>query len=302
MKKILAICILFVSFLVVGIVFVDIKKTVTQSDVSKQEKNSTFKEINNPIILEDNFQSGLEKWKIAINDPESRMNLDTDTISRRVHIVDAPGMTGDYKAVQFVVPHSQGQFRSEIAQPYEEGFHERWYTARTYIPRDWVLDKSSGNDIVMQWHAVLGSERVDRDFPELAIAVEGDRWKIQRAFGSPASIGRDFKTLDELVQQGVWSSWVIYARWSAGSDGLLRIWKDGKVVWEVQGPNAYTTRTRTPYFKIGLYHPQWKPKYGEPKPGLVKERKVFITDVKIGSEEATYQDMMTKSDLLKKEK
>lgn len=95
MKKILAICILFVSLLVVGIVFVDIKKTVKQSDVSKKEKNSTFKEINNPIILEDNFQSGLEKWKIAINDAESRMNLDTDTISRRVHIVDAPGIWHD---------------------------------------------------------------------------------------------------------------------------------------------------------------------------------------------------------------
>ncbi|WP_439873494.1 polysaccharide lyase [Bacillus mycoides] len=275
---------------------------MTQSDISKKEKKSTFKEVNNPIILEDNFQSGLEKWKIAINDPESRINLDTDTISQHVHIVDAPDMTGDYKAMQFVVPHSQGQFRSEIAQPYEEGFHERWYTAKIYIPQDWVFDKSSGNDIVMQWHAVLGSERVDRDFPELAIAVEGDRWNIQRAFGPPANIGRDFKSLDELVQKGGWSSWVIYARWSAGSDGLLRIWKDGKVVWEVQGPNAYTTRARTPYLKVGLYHPQWKPKYGEPKPGLVKERKVFITDVKIGSEEATYQDMVTKSDSLKKEK
>ncbi|MBJ8105889.1 polysaccharide lyase [Bacillus cereus group sp. N8] len=302
MKKIIAIFVLSVSLLVAGIVLVDIKKTVTQSDVSKKEKKSMYKEVNDPIILEDNFQSGLEKWKIAINEPENRINLDTDTISQRVHIVDAPDMTRNYKAVQFVVPHSQGQFRSEIAQPYEEGFHERWYSARIYIPQDWVFDKSSGNDIVMQWHAVLGSERVDRDFPELAIAVEGDRWNIQRAFGSPANIGRDFKTLDGLVQKGVWSSWVIYARWSAGSEGLLRIWKDGKVVWEVQGPNAYTTRARTPYLKIGLYHPQWKPKYGEVKPGPVKERKIFITDVKIGNEKATYQDMVTKSDSLEKGK
>lgn len=296
MKKILAIFVLSVSLLVAGIVLVDIKKTVNQSNVSKKEKESKFKEVNDPIILKDNFQSGLEKWKIAINDQENRMKLDTDTISQRARVVDAPDMTEAYKAVQFVVPHSQGQFRSEIAQPYEEGFHERWYSARMYIPQDWVFDKDSGNDIVMQWHAVLGSERIDRDFPELAIAVEGDRWNIQRAFGSPANIERDFKKLDEHVQKGVWSSWVIYARWSAESDGLLQIWKDGKVVWKVQGPNAYATRARTPYLKLGLYHPQWKPKYGEVKPSPVKERKIFITDVKIGNEKATYQDIVSKSD------
>ncbi|HDX9578072.1 TPA: polysaccharide lyase [Bacillus pseudomycoides] len=300
MKKIFAISVLFVSLLVGGIVLIDRKETATQPYISKKEEKSKFKEANDSIMLEDNFQSGLEKWKVAINDTENRSKLDTDTITQRVHIVDAPGMTGDQKAVQFVVPHSKGQFRSEIAQPYEEGFHERWYTARIYIPQDWVFDTESGNDIVMQWHAVLGSERVDRDFPELAIAVKGDRWSIQRAFGSTANIERDSKTLDELVQKGVWSSWVIHAKWSSGDDGLLQIWKDGKVVWEVQGPNAYASRARTPYLKIGLYHPQWKPKNGEVKPGPVTERKVFITDVKIGNERATYQGMVTEDDSSKK--
>lgn len=88
MKKILAIFVLSVSLLVGGIVLIDIKKTVPQSDVSKKEKKSMFKETNDPIMLEDNFQSGLEKWKIAINDSENCTNLDTDTISQRVHVVD----------------------------------------------------------------------------------------------------------------------------------------------------------------------------------------------------------------------
>ncbi|EOP68905.1 polysaccharide lyase [Bacillus cereus] len=302
MKKILAISVLSVSLLVGGIVWVDIKKTVTQSGISKKEEKSKFKETNDSIMLEDSFQSGLEKWRIAINDSESRTNLDTDTITQRLHVVDAPDMTGDHKAVQFVVPHSQGQFRSEISQPYEKGFHERWYAARIYIPQDWVFDTECGNDIVMQWHAVLGSEKVERSFPELAIAVQGDKWDIRRAFGPITNIKRDSKTLDELVQKGVWSSWVIHVKWSSGNDGLLQIWKDGKVVWEVQGPNAYATRPRTPYFKTGIYHPQWKPKHGESKPGLVKERKIFIADVKIGNEQATYQDMVTKDDSSKKEK
>ncbi|WP_264448417.1 polysaccharide lyase [Bacillus cereus] len=300
MKKILAISVLSVGLLVGGIVLVDRRETVTQSDISKKEKK--FKKINDPIMLEDSFQSGLEKWKISINDPENPNNLDTETIMQRVHVVDAPDMPGDHKAVQFFVPHSQGQFRSEIAQPHEEGFHERWYTARIYIPQDWVFDTNSGIDIVMQWHAVLGNERVDKDFPELAIAVEGNRWSIQRAFGPAANIKRDSKTLDEPVQKGVWSSWVIHAEWSSRNNGLLQIWKDGKVVWKVQGPNAYATRARTPYLKTGIYHPHWNPKYFELEAGPVKERKIFIADVKIGNERATYQDMMTKDDSSKKKK
>ncbi|PFW77406.1 hypothetical protein COL27_25440 [Bacillus sp. AFS075960] len=296
MKKILSICVLFV----VSMVLTKQRETMAQSEISKNEKK--FKETNDAIMFKDSFQSGLQKWKIAINNPEDRVNLDNNTITQRVRVVDAPHMMSNHKAVQFVVAHSQGQFRSEIAQPYEEGFHERWYTAQIYIPQDWMFDTDSGADIVMQWHAVLGSERVNRDFPELAIAVKGDRWSIQRAFGPTTNIQRDFKTLDEVVQKGIWSSWIIHAKWSSGNNGLLQIWKDGKIVWEVQGPNAYATRARTPYLKTGIYHPQWKPKYGQTKPGPVKERKIFITDVKIGNEQATYQDMVTKFMPSRKEK
>lgn len=55
--------VLSVSLLVGGIVLVDIKKTMTRSDVSKREKKSKFKEANVPIMLKDNFQSRLENFK-----------------------------------------------------------------------------------------------------------------------------------------------------------------------------------------------------------------------------------------------
>ncbi|MGD8191595.1 polysaccharide lyase [Brevibacillus ginsengisoli] len=257
------------------------------------------KELASHIMVQDNFQSGLGQWKVAINAAEDRAGLDADTVTQRVQVVDAPGMPQGHKAVQFVVPHTEGQFRSEIAQPHEEGFHERWYAARVYIPQDWVFDTDSGNDIFLQWHAILGNERVDRDFPNLSISVDGDKYVIKRSFGSVADIQRDSRALDQPVQKGVWSSWVVHARWSSASDGQVEVWKDGKSVWKVNGPNAYTTRPRTPYFKTGIYHPQWKLKYGELKTGLVKERKILITDVKIGNEQANYNDMMPKDDLPK---
>ncbi|MDC2863627.1 hypothetical protein [Bacillus sp. BP-3] len=52
--------------------------------------------------------------------------------------------------------------------------------------------------------------------------------------------------------------------------------------------------------KKNQHHPQWKPKNGEMKPGPVTERKGFITHVKIGNEQATYQEMVNKDDSSKK--
>jgi hypothetical protein len=37
---------------------------------------------------------------------------------------------------------------------------------------------------------------------------------------------------------------------------VLQVWKDGKLVGQSQGPNAFND-VFTPYFKIGVYVPGW---------------------------------------------
>ena len=241
-----------------------------------------------PVIFQHDFQAGLGKWRIDINTVGPRAALDQPAQDQLIQVVDAPDMTNGQKAVRFVIPREFKSFRSEISLPYEEGFQERWYGARLYVPTNWVFS-SAGGDIVLQWHAVLGAEVKSRNFPPLSIHIENDRWKIHRAFGPLEDIQRDAKLLEGPVQRGGWVAWVCHVRWSSATNGWIQIWKDGQPVWEVKGPNTYSTQPRTPYFKTGLYHPEWKQTTPE------VERVIYATEVKVGNEKATYEDVAPKS-------
>ena len=247
------------------------------------------------IIFADDFQSGLGKWKIAIDASEDRAALETAGEKKRVHVVDAPESKPGRKAVRCVMPRALGSFRSEIALPHEDGFQERWYGARIYVPPDWIF---GGGDIVMQWKAILGEQKKDRGFPPMSIAISDDRWVVHRAFGRPDDIQRELKTLAGVVQKGKWVAWVVHVCWSSGDDGWIQIWKDGELALDVKGPNTYVMRPHTPYFKTGLYHPAWKRKNEdkfEEEKTAVPGRTIYTADIKVGNKHARYDDVVPKS-------
>lgn len=255
-----------------------------------------------PLILSEDFKSGLGRWKLDINDSASRDKLPAALIAERVAIVPAPDSPPGAMAARLVVPRALGTFRSEISQPHEKGFHERWYGLRLYVPKDWDFKAGAGDDIVMQWHAILTDELKSRkeedggsrNFPVLSIAIADDKWEIRRAFGDPLKPGRDKQLLAEPVAAGRWTAWVVHARWSNGAEGLVQIWKDGKLVKEAAGPNNYDVPAHTPYFKTGIYHPSWKTKsadlFAKQQQGL-KERVIYAADIKLGDEKAAYADV-----------
>jgi hypothetical protein len=92
-------------------------------------------------------------------------------------------------------------------------------------------------------------------------------------------------------------AWVVHVRWSSGNDGSVEIWKDGKQVFATKGPNTFLTKPVTPYFKTGIYHPQWKEKNEKKfkkEATTLTKRVIYTADVKIGSEKATYKDVAPK--------
>jgi hypothetical protein len=264
---------------------------------------ATKVETNSPLIFQDDFKAGISKWKISINDVASpERDLPANLITERITVVPAPDSPPGSMAARMTVPRALGTFRSEISQPQEKGFQERWYGLRLYVPMDWNFKAEAGDDVVMQWHAILGDELKakkeesggTRNFPVLAIAIEDNKWSIRRAFGDPAKSGRDNKLLDDPVAAGHWTAWVIHARWSSGDDGLIQIWKDGKLVKEAKGPNNYLVQAHTPYFKTGIYHPTWKKKNSDKfteQDQTLKSRVIYSADVKIGNEKAKYEDV-----------
>ena len=264
-------------------------------------RHLTAKEVfddRQPVVFQDNFQSGqFGKWKFSEND---NYEISRES-SERIQIVDAPGLGGGRKAVRFAVRRAPNSFRSEISLPFEPGFHERWYGERLFVPNDWVFDPSRAVSIVMQWHAIPGNWRAT--FPNLEISIGNTNWFIRQSYGSaqtqPTRIN---KILDDPVQRGVWVSWVIHAKWSPNTDGLLQIWKDGKLVMDAKGTNVYSTIgvEYTPYLKTGIYHPEWHLNKDGRREAFEKETPVatnkiiYVTDIKIGNERAKFEDVAPK--------
>lgn len=268
------------------------------SQAAKPLKAKTLFDPGKTIIFEDDFRSGLGKWAIAIDDRgKERISLDKQTEKERVQIVEAPDSEAGRKAVRCVVPYKLGTYRSEIALPHEDGFHERWYGARIYVPKDWVSGSDSGGDTVMQWHGRTSKEKLDKLVPPLSIAILHDRWVVHQGSGPMDNINRVTKTLEATVEKGRWVAWVVHVSWSSGDDGSVEIWKDGQKVFAAKGPNTFLTTPVTPYFKTGIYHPQWKEKNEEKfkqETTKLTERVIYTADVKIGSEKAKYKDVAPK--------
>jgi len=250
------------------------------------------------VIFQDDFESGqFGKWRFSENNDYEILHENPG----RIKIVDAPGLSAGRHAVRFAVRRAPNSFRSEIALPHEPGFQERWYGERIFVPPDWIFDPNRGVDIVMQWHAIPGNWRAT--YPNLEISIGNTNWFVRQSFGSAQTKPtRTQKILDDPVQPGSWVSWVIHAKWSAGDDGLLQIWKDGKRVVDLKGANVYSTIgvEYTPYLKTGIYHPEWnlktpdRQKAFDNEKSLATNKVIYATDIKIGNERAKFEDVAPK--------
>lgn len=248
------------------------------------------------VIFRDNFQSrDLWKWRLSEDD---NYNINKKN-AKRIIIVNAPRLPKGNKAVKFVVSHGVNIFRSEMSLPYEKGFNERWYGERILVPEDWVFDADGGKDIVIQWHAIRGNWH--HTHPNLAIAIGNNHWFVTQNYGIAQSKPSKITTkLEGKVKPGYWASWVIHAKWSPCADGIIEIWKDGKLVFNRTGANVYSSIgvEYTPYFKTGIYHPEWhlksERKRNAYKEGseIVKNKVIYVTDIKVGRSDATFRDVV----------
>ena len=250
-----------------------------------------------PLIFHDDFRSlGFDagKWRFSEN---ANYEIQRENPAR-IKIVDAPDSPAGAKAVRFSVVRAPDSFRSEISLPHEPGFHERWYGERVYVPAHWVFDPARAVDIVLQWHAIPGNWRAT--YPNLAISIGNTNWFARQSFGNAQeNPTRTSLRLDEPVRRGAWTAWVIHAKWSPRDDGLLQIWKDGRLVVDRKGATVYATIgvEYTPYLKTGIYHPEWHLDKAGKREAFEKEtpaatnKTIYVTDVKIGGERARYEDV-----------
>jgi hypothetical protein len=130
---------------------------------------------------------------------------------------------------------------------------EVWWGWSVYIPSDWTFETGYAPETIMQVAAAGRS-------PAFEIQVDGADFKTYTRSGygtQGASTIKTTRTSTTPISRGAWTDFVVHAKWSAGSDGVLEVWKNGAQIVDWTGPTAYSDWTSAPYAKWGVYKWSW---------------------------------------------
>jgi hypothetical protein len=95
-----------------------------------------------------------------------------------------------------------------------------------------------------------------------------------------------------VITKDNWQSYVLHVKHAADNAGIVEIWKDSKLFFTFKGPNMYrvTGDLKNPNWKLGIYKSTWN----GTQTTRTKKRVLYFDDIKMGSENATLQDMTPK--------
>jgi hypothetical protein len=173
--------------------------------------------------------------------------------------VEQPTLDGA-KAYRFSVPDDGVSYRAELATASTDwgSFH---YQFAIFLPQDWQPNPQAS--IVAQWHGFKLANGKDTN-PPISLAVEGDHWRLM--INHLASTSSDETQVEKqefplpAITKGVWHRFDARITWSRnGQDGEVTLLHDGEIWAHYTGINNYHQKT-PPYFKVGIYHPQWNPR------------------------------------------
>lgn len=212
--------------------------------------------VKSPLIVESSFES-------AALDPAIWVKSGTAPVPTKEQ-----ARAGSYSLKSVVDYYGSGHdYRSEVTQQWEFPSFDKeyWYGFSVFVPDSYVPDGSW--EIVAQFQSIPNDGEEYRN-PLLAIETSGGIWGVRsrwddkvitqtKSGGGWVYGGQKRWELGE-VKTGVWTDWVIQVKWRYVNDkqGYLKIWKDGKLVVDHTGPNAYND-PMGPYLKLGIYN-GWK--------------------------------------------
>jgi hypothetical protein len=150
--------------------------------------------------------------------------------------------------------------------------YERWYSFAAYFPSENYLEDSD-NDIINQWH--------QKGSPATSLRIRKDRF-ILRVGNTP----ENRKDIDiGMVSKDKWHKFIFHIIHANDQQGLIEIWHNDTQILSYRGGNMYAGRL--PRWKVGIYKDDWN---GDEKTETSK-RVYYIDNIKIGSEEASIEDM-----------
>ena len=184
--------------------------------------------------------------------------------------------------------------RTEVMGPQAQIGKEYWYGFSILLPTEYIPDGIW--EIVAQWQGIPDSDLGEKwRNPLLALSTTSGRWSWVSRWDAKRNTfetgRREYGGIQEYdlgpYETGVWTDWVVQVKWSYGSDGFLKVWKNGSAVIDQAGPNAFND-AKGPFFKMGLYKGWGNP---DKASDVVNSRLLYHDEFRMGGAEATYDDV-----------
>lgn len=137
--------------------------------------------------------------------------------------------------------------RAEMSElkPYTALGKPTWYTWSFYLDPNWP-DLTPVTTTIGQFH------QRDQSAPAILFVQRDGRYMVRIESAKALYPTANVVTLlrnEEL--RGRWHTVMVYAKWSTGADGELKVWINGKQRMSLKGAN--TVNTTPVYFKYGIY-------------------------------------------------
>jgi len=251
------------------------------------------------VIFSETFEAGsLNNWRNNLDWKHKGKNVTKPgkeiCCDHSVQLDDSVAREGRY-AARFTLykddPLASNNKRAELRLGAVPTKSEYWYGFSIYLPPGFVKDPSY--EIVTQWNARPDFDLGERwRSPQLALMIADGKWHVHRRWdhrrvtknNKPA--GRE--TIDlGAYQTGVWTDWVFHVKWSYEDDGLVEVWKNGKLVMRKTGPNTYNDEVG-PFQKFGIYKTDWK---HNPEKSKANVRVIYFDSIRMGDASANYADV-----------
>lgn len=305
------------------------RKLVEEWDALSQERdtladqNTLLTEANLDLMLENQaLKKRIEQLEAQLPPPSQAPLLWADDFTRvpvegpDQYAIDAP--TGKLQAAAFggspaldvfiewkqrnAVGKCKSQFGPRFGEPIErpgrlEFRKTYWLGISFVVPADWQRDGSKC--AFLSYHGTEDpQERGIGRRGALGFHVVGDRFTATACW-SPKPIQEGNENVDEVwtapYERGKPIRIVTQTRFdwrpnSEGGTGLLKLWVDGALKYERQGPLGFND-AEGPYLLLGLYHPSWGERPLDGPAPTPTWHHAFYQRLRFGDERHGYEDV-----------
>lgn len=168
----------------------------------------------------------------------------------------------------------------------------QWFAWSNLLPAVYAKDKNAEGHF--QIHS---KDSPTAGSPLFELWLQDDAWYVQQSFNLTAT-GKATQRLVKIgsVDKGKWNDWVLHYVPSVNATGVLQLWRNAALVYNVQGPNFNnvidpTTQKLVPegigYPKFGIYKWPWAKKSNW---NSVTKRVTYVDRVMMGDENCTLKD------------